>query len=105
MIQNMMKKVLSVMLAVLLCASLGGQELKKSVTWDKIRNHPAPLPVIGELVAVPSSLDRPSFWSVGCETMDRDYAYFDKFRQYVGETGVGYARLQSGWAKCVPKKK
>lgn len=100
-----MKKYLLLVVAVLVAVTAGGQNLKKSVTWDNIRNHPAPLPVIGELVNVPSSLDRPSFWSVGCETLDRDYADFDKFYQYMGETGVGYARLQSGWAKCEPKKK
>ncbi len=100
-----MKKILLAVAAVLAVATAFGQNLKKSVTWDNIRNHPAPLPVIGELVTVPSSLDRPSFWSVGCETLDRDYADFDKFYQYMGETGVGYARLQSGWAKCEPKKK
>lgn len=93
------------LLAAFVVVSAMGQELKKSVTWENIRNHPAPLPVLGELVTVPSSLERPSLWSVGCETMDRDYADFAKFGQYVGETGVGYARLQSGWAKCEPKKK
>lgn len=100
-----MKKYLLLVVAVLVAVTAGGQNLKKSVTWDNLRNHPAPLPVIGDLVNVPSSLDRPSFWSVGCETLDRDYADFDKFYQYMGETGVGYARLQSGWAKCEPKKK
>lgn len=100
-----MKKTVIAFVTVLFAVSLQGQELKKSVTWDNIRNHPAPLKIVGELDAIPSSLDRPSFWSVGCETLDRDYADFDKFGQYMGETGVGYARLQSGWAKCEPKKK
>ncbi len=99
-----MKKTLFATLALLLTLAASGQELKKSVTWNKFREHPAPLPVLGTLVTTPSSLDRPSFWSVGCETMDRDYALFEKFHQYVGETGVGYARLQSGWAKTEKKK-
>jgi len=100
-----MKKVFLTLLAAILTIGLPAQDLKKSVTWDNFVNHPAPLPVIGKLVTVPSSLDRPSFWSVGCETLDRDYADFDKIIGYMGETGVGYARLQSGWAKCEPKKK
>lgn len=41
---------------------------------------------------------------MGCETLDRDYSIFDNYKQYVGETGVGYARLQSGWAKSEPEK-
>ena len=51
-----------------------------------------------------SDLSKPSWWSVGSETLDRDYAKFDNYVQYMGETGVGYARLQSGWAKSEPKK-
>lgn len=100
-----MKRVFLALTVLLITLSSSGQDLKKSVTWDNLRAHPAPLPVIGELEAVPSSLDRLSLWSVGCETLDRDYADFDKFCKYVPETGVGYARLQSGWAKCEPKKK
>ncbi len=100
-----MKKSFLAIAALLISLAVPGQELKKSVTWNNLRSHPAPLPVIGELETVPSSLDRPSFWSVGCETLDRDFAKFDNFIGYMGETGVGYARLQSGWAKCEPKKK
>ena len=89
---------------LLACSLAGAQELRTSVTWENLRSHPAPLPVIGELVPVHSDLSRPSLWSVGAETMDRDYAEFSKFRKYIGETGVGYARLQSGWAKTESRK-
>lgn len=100
-------KRINLIVAILFAATLfpaGAQELKKSVTWENIRNHPAPLPVIGELAAVKSNVNVPSLWSVGVETMDRDYARFPEFRQFVGETGVGYGRLQSGWAKTEQKK-
>lgn len=79
--------------------SVSAQKLKKSVTWEKIQANPAPLPVIGELLPSPSAMQEGSFWSVGSETLDRDYADFEKYRKYLKETGVGYARLQSGWAK------
>ena len=84
--------------------ALSAQPLRESVTWDNIKAHPAPLPVIGEVQTRPSVLDAPSLWSVGMETMDRDYAVFDNFSQYIGQTGVGYGRLQSGWAKTEQKK-
>ena len=93
--------------AVLLAAFIipaGAQNLKKSVTWENISNHPAPLPVAGKLAPVKSDINAPSFWSVGVETMDRDYARFPEFRQFVSETGIGYGRLQSGWAKTEKKK-
>ena len=90
--------------AALFSICAGAQELRKSVTWENIRNHPAPLPVVGELAVRQSSLDAPSRWSVGAETMDRDYADFSQFRKYMKDTGVGYSRLQSGWAKTEKKK-
>ena len=99
-----MKRTALAVLALTLGCTLTAQNLKKSITWENISAHPATLPVIGELKAVPSDLNRESCWSVGCETMDRDYAHYEKFKQYVGQTGVGYARLQSGWAKTEQKK-
>ncbi len=99
-----MKKAFAFILCALLVTGLQAQNLKKSVTWENLRAHPAPLPIISELEPVRSNLETPSIWSVGVETMDRDYADFNNFRQYVGETGVGYGRLQSGWAKTEKKK-
>ena len=101
-----MKKTALTLLA-LSCAAFVSSAQKpvaSSVTWDNICAHPAPLPLIGHLQNSNSDLSRPSWWSVGCETMDRDYAHFEKFKQYVPQTGVGYARLQSGWAKTEQKK-
>lgn len=99
-----MKKICVLLLIMGVLIPALGQDLKKSVTWENLRAHPAPLLVSGELQSVKSSLEVPSVWSVGVETMDRDYADFEKFRQYVGLTGVGYGRLQSGWAKTEQKK-
>ena len=76
-----------------------GQNLKTSVTYNRLQREDAGLPVIGKVLPVESALERESLWSVGCETLDRDYAVFDNFKQFIGETGVGYARIQSGWNK------
>ena len=84
--------------------SMSAQPLRKSVTWDNIKAHPAPLPIIGEIATRPSSLEAPSLWSVGMETMDRDYGIFDNYKDYISLTGTGYGRLQSGWAKTEKKK-
>jgi len=40
-----------------------------------------------------------SSWSVGAETMDRDYTVYAYWKSYLGPLGVKKARLQSGWAK------
>lgn len=99
-----MKRFLVILAGIAASIVVSASPLKESVIWDKILRHPAPLPVIGSVVPIQSDLSRPSLWSVGCETLDRDYGKFDNFVQYMGETGVGYARLQSGWAKSEPKK-
>jgi len=42
---------------------------------------------------------RASSFSVGAETMDRDYTIYRHWRTYLGPLGVKKARIQSGWAK------
>ena len=102
----MRKNTLIIFAALLVCASgAAAQEFKEpSVTWDNLRAHPAPLPVIGEIQPVKSDPGKTSVWSIGAETMDRDYADFNSFRPYIAQTGAGYTRLQSGWAKTEQKK-
>ena len=40
-----------------------------------------------------------SNWSVGAETMDRDYTVYKAWREYLGPLGIKRARIQAGWAK------
>ena len=40
-----------------------------------------------------------SNWSVGAETMDRDFTVYDNWKQYLGPLGFKKARVFSGWAK------
>jgi len=40
-----------------------------------------------------------SNWSVGAETMDRDFTIYRHWKEYLGPLGAKKARLQSGWAK------
>ena len=74
------------------------------VAYDKFKLHHTLLPQVGKLDV--SSLDRSNRnrWSVGCETLDRDYATFANYKHFLGPLGVGRARLQSGWAKCEQQK-
>ncbi len=43
-------------------------------------------------------------WSVGGETMDRDYTLYDNWKEYVEPLGITQVRLQSGWAKTEQTK-
>ncbi len=40
-----------------------------------------------------------SNWIVGCETLDRDYADYDQYKEYLNPLGIKRLRLQAGWAK------
>ncbi len=42
----------------------------------------------------------PSNWTLGCETLDRDFADWDEYQDYVAPLGLKAIRLQAGWAKC-----
>ncbi len=90
--------------AAVLALACHAQQLPSSITWDNIKAHPALLPVVGQIQPKSSDLNSESWWSVGCECMDRDYSHFDMYKDFVPQTGVGYARLQSGWAKTEREK-
>ncbi len=42
---------------------------------------------------------RASNWTVGAETMDRDYTVYRHWRRYLGPLGAKKARIQAGWAR------
>ena len=42
-------------------------------------------------------------WSIGLETIDRDYVKFAPLVPHLGELGATQARLQAGWARCEPE--
>ncbi len=41
-----------------------------------------------------------STWSIGGETLDRDYTDYHSYKKYLGPLGAKRIRLQGGWAKC-----
>jgi hypothetical protein len=40
-----------------------------------------------------------SNWTLGCETLDRDYADYQQYKDYLVPLGIKTIRLQGGWAK------
>jgi hypothetical protein len=88
-------------LAVLLAAALSCTAAEfKSRPWTIIKAAGPKLQQLGWVVPRSSAEIASSPWSVGCETLDRDYTIFKNYRPYVGELGAKSARLQSGWARC-----
>lgn len=103
----MKKYVFILLLGLFICPFAGtGQTSAKyrSITWDKFLSSGPELNQIGSLSVRHSRDIESSTWSVGCETLDRDFAKFSLYKDYVGELGVKHARLQSGWAKCEKHK-
>lgn len=42
--------------------------------------------------------------TLGCETLDRDFAIFDEYKAFLAPLGIKTIRLQAGWAKCEREK-
>lgn len=55
--------------------------------------------IIGKLDSRHALEIRSSNWSIGAETMDRDYTIYDNWKAYLGPLGFKKARIFSGWAK------
>ncbi len=45
-----------------------------------------------------------SSWSIGGETLDRDYTDYQSYKKYLGPLGAKRIRLQGGWSKCEKEK-
>jgi len=102
-----LKRGISVLSAGLLgCSVAMGQQVTKykSITWEKFNKTGPELKPLGHLAVRHAKDIASSPWSVGCETLDRDYGDFSQYKEYVGELGVKHARLQSGWAKTEKQK-
>ena len=77
---------------------------KPCVTWKRLNELDYGLKEIGRLATRTSQEIKSSQWSVGCETMDRDYAEWDSFKELLPMLGVKHARFFSGWAKTEQEK-
>lgn len=55
---------------------------------------------LGKVKTKSSNEIKTSRWSIGGETLDRDYASYDAYKKYLGSSGAKRIRLQGGWAKC-----
>lgn len=57
------------------------------------------LPPIGKIAPRSADQIKSSPWSVGGETLDRDFAVFAHYQKYLGPLGAKGLRVQTGWAK------
>jgi hypothetical protein len=54
---------------------------------------------IGTLVPKSVREIETSRWTLGCETIDREYASYDSYKDYLPALGIRRIRLQGGWAR------
>ncbi len=59
-----------------------------------------PFPVLGKVAPRNAKDIASSPWSIGGETLDRDFADYQQYKRYLGPLGAKGLRLQTGWAKC-----
>lgn len=87
------KKLWFIILSIFISASLFGQ-----------REDSYSLKKLGKLNTLSSNEIKSSRWSIGGETLDRDYADYQFYKVYLGNSGAKRIRLQGGWAKVEQEK-
>ena len=64
----------------------------------------AAFPRIGALAPRTAPDPKDDQWMIGCEVLDRDFAKFSAYKDYLPKLGIRSIRLQCGWAKCEKEK-
>ena len=82
--------------ALVLTAPAVGQEIVATTGIE--------LPVLGKVAPRSAKEIVSSPWSIGGETIDRDFTVYENYRPYLGPLGAKSIRLQAGWAKCEKAK-
>ncbi len=57
------------------------------------------LPYLGSVQSRNATEIESSNWLIGCETLDRDFADYDQYKEYLVPLGIKLLRMQAGWAK------
>lgn len=64
-----------------------------------VTNLDAKLPYLGSVRPRSTGEISRSNWLIGCETLDRDFADYDQYKEYIAPLGIKRLRMQAGWAK------
>ena len=71
-----------------------------STAPERVKAPNIALPSLGKLATRHAKEIASSSWSVGGETLDRDFTVYENYKTYLGPLGAKGIRLQAGWAKC-----
>ncbi len=96
--QTFMKATTRVMQCILvfsLIATAADVELYP-LTPEQVHHYPP----IGTLVTRSTTeIDSSPWFSIGCETIDREYTVYAEYKDYLEPLGIKRARLQAGWKR------
>lgn len=80
--------------------SINGQSLKVSKSQDRVSKAlDVPFERIATIQPRSTHQTTSKYWTIGCETVDRDYTIYDEYKEYLTNLGFRKARFQAGWAK------
>ena len=77
---------------------------RRCVTLERLMQLDPGMKELGRLPVRDAKDIRSSKWSIGCETLDRDYADWNAYKHLLGPLGAKHGRLFSGWAKTEQTK-
>ena len=84
----------------LLCSAAVALALGSAAAQEVTPTTGINLPVLGKVAPRHAKDVVSSSWSIGAETIDRDFTVYENFKKYLGPLGAKGVRLQAGWAKC-----
>jgi hypothetical protein len=79
-------------------ATVAGPQIDTSAERAKTALNPG-LKQLGTLKPRSANEIAGSNWTLGCETLDRDFADYQQYKGYIVPLGIKTIRLQGGWAK------
>ena len=79
-------------------AAMAGPQIDTSPGRAKTALNPG-LTQIGTIAPRNANHIEGSNWTLGCETLDRDFADYQQYKEYLVPLGIKTIRLQGGWAK------
>lgn len=91
-----------VLLTIIICLLTGNFAFSQFIdtSSDRVKTYlDIPFKRIGTVKPKNVKEIEASNWTIGCEVLDRDYANFDSYKEYLPVLGVKKIRLQGGWAK------
>ncbi len=93
-----MKQIIMSVLVVLLATRAWTQVIDNTATRVQTSLEPG-LTHLGTLAPKNVRQIETSRWTLGCETIDREYSDYNAFKAYLPALGIRRIRLQGGWAR------